>query len=375
MKVAIVTDSLPDNVGGIERFAVIMANKLKKRNMEVVVYDRGCVDWQYKWFDKLGLEVPRRSKLLGKAAAEKISQISGGVDVIIQNGTAGWNLRQLTQIPRIVIHHGTMRGWAAFPLPSNIKWRTKVARYVITDRILGGLEQYTAAGAVSVAVSSAVAEELRQYYGGIKSIVIPVGIDIEHFVKRDRAVCRKKFGIGMDEFVACFTGRSDIQKGLDVLRDVAIQAWSERPWIKFLVAIDTIPEGWPSNVIFIKNVNYNDIPDVYSAADVFLFPTRYEGCSASIIEAMVSELPVITGLTGYAKDLQRDLEEMGPFILAPNDAEPYWRALKQLEDDAGLAHKVGVVGAEYVRQNNSLDTMIDSYVKLIEQVARGGFCL
>ena len=141
--------------------------------------------------------------------------------------------------------------------------------------------------------------------------------------------------------------------------------------MKFLVATDQILQGWPANTVFVKNVSYDEIPQVYSAADVFLFPTRYEGCSYSLIEAMACELPIVASLVGYAKDLRRDLKDLAPFILPDSDSELYWRALKLLADSADLAKRLGLSGAEYVRRHNSLDTMADSYVRLIEQVTPG----
>ncbi len=375
LRVAIVTDTMPDAVGGVERFVISMKEYLAKRNMIITVYDRSSiVDWRDKWYDKFVFG-QRRNMLLGNIAWEKISSHGAGADVIIQNRIAGWNLRQKTKIPRIVVHHGTLRGLASMKLPSGVDWRTKLNRYIGLNRICGGLEQYNSTGAISVAVSGAVAEELMKYYSGIKSVVIPNGIDIRHFSRRDSAACRQKYGIALNEFVVCFTGRYALGKGFEELHALAVLAWEEQLRIKFLIATDELPQGWPSNVLFVKNADYDNMPELYSAADVFVFPTRYEGCSYSLIEAMACELPVLTGNVGYARDLCRDSKEIAPFLFDENSVELYWKSLKHLAGNEILARRLGTVGCEYVRRFNTLDVMADSYAKLIEQAAKGNFCI
>ena len=372
LKIAIVNDAMPGRIGGVERFTLQLAEQLEKRNMKINVYDLSLIDdWNRKWFDKY--IVDQRLKLkFGKLAWERISSNNYVPDVIIQNGSAGWTFRTKTTIPRIVIHHGTIRGLYYIHLPSNVSWRMKLNRYVGLYQMMGRIEQYTSTGAVSVAVSNAVAEELWQYYYGIKSVVIPNGIDIRHFTKRDRAYCRGKYGFSMDEFVVCFTGRFGvIGKGFEELRALAVLAWEAQLRIKFLIATDEIPSGWPANVVFVQNANYDQIPEIYSAADIFVFPTRYEGCSYSLLEAMACELPVLTTQVGYAQDLHRDIADIAPYILAENNVEQYWNLIKQLAGDEAMTRKLGSIGADYVRRHNSLDVMVDSYVKLIEQIAKG----
>ncbi len=178
----------------------------------------------------------------------------------------------------------------------------------------------------------------------------------------------------MDDFVVCFTGRFGLLgKGFAELRALAALAWEAKLRIKFLIATNEIPEGWPANVSFAQNVSYENMPEIYSAANVFVFPTRYEGCSYSLLEAMACELPVLTTQVGYARDLYRDIKEITPYIFKGNDVEQYWKLLKQFVQNEEMVGKIGLVGAEYVRRYNSIERMVDSYETLIEQVATGKF--
>lgn len=369
MRIAIVSDITPGNIGGVERFSHSMAEQLALRGILVDLYDRSLLGgWQERGFDRY-LMSQRRNRQIGIAAARKIEQQIPRTDIILQNSIAGWSLRGRTNIPRIVVHHGTMRGLYHIDLPQNVDWKMKLNRYIGLVAIKGGLEQYTAQEAVSVSVSAAVTDELRQYYSNIEPIEIPNGIDTRHFSARCQAECRLQFGIDTEEFVVCFLARfGSFGKGFEEVLALAKIAWESKRRIRFLIGTDKIPTGWPPNVIFVRNVAYEKLPELYSAANLFLFPTRYEGCSYSLLEAMACELPVLTTRVGYAKDLHRDIEEFSPYILAKNDVAKYWSLMEEIAGNPEQAKKIGLIGAGYVRRRNDMSCMVDSYIGLFRQL-------
>lgn len=371
MRVAILSDITPGNIGGVERFASTFKEQLEKRNISAETYDRGSVGiWRDAWYDKYTVSA-RSNMRVGSAALKRFSAPNMQPDIIFQNSIAGWNLRGMTDVPRVVIHHGTIRGLYYIDLPRDISLRTKFNRYMGLICFGGWLEQYIAKGAVSVAVSSSVAAELRQYYSRIKPVIIANGIDVNHFARRNVVASRMKFGIAPDDFVVCCTGRFGLLgKGFAELRALAELAWNQQMPIKFLLATNSIPDGWPGNVIFVKNVNYEDMPDVYSAANVFVFPTRYEGCSYSLLEAMSCGLPVLTSRVGYAIDLHQQIPDLAPYFFQGNSVEQYWQYLKMFASDKEKAQSLGNIGAEYIHNHNSMESMMDSYIQLIRRICR-----
>ena len=375
MKVAIISDITPGTIGGVERFAGTFKQHLEKRNMTVDAYDRGSLKhWRDQWFDKYTVSA-RSNWCVGRAALNAISAQERQPDIIIHNSIAGWNLRGKTKIPRIVIHHGTIRGLYYIDLPGDLSLRTRFNRFVGLICFGGWLEQYIAHDAVSVAVSSSVAEELRCYYSGIEPVIIPNGIDVAHFSRRNASACRRKYGLGEEDFVVCFTGRYGLlAKGFAELHSLALLAWQQQTPVKFLVATNHVPDGWPANVIFVKNVPYEEMPDIYSAANIFVFPTRYEGCSYSLLEAMACGLPILTSRVGYAKDLHQQVPEVAPYIFDVNSVELYWQQIKRFADDKEKTEILGDVGARYIQQHNSMESMVDSYVRLIKQLCGNSRC-
>lgn len=53
-----------------------------------------------------------------------------------------------------------------------------------------------------------------------------------------------------------------------------------------------------SKVVFIKNINQNEIKDVYEHCDIFLLPSTYEIFGMVLLEAMYFNIPIVSSLNG-----------------------------------------------------------------------------
>ncbi|MDF3079113.1 MAG: glycosyltransferase [Sphingobacteriaceae bacterium] len=51
--------------------------------------------------------------------------------------------------------------------------------------------------------------------------------------------------------------------------------------------------GLADRLIFLKDFAYGDLPGIYQQAEVFVYPSRYEGFGIPIVEALHSQVPVI----------------------------------------------------------------------------------
>ncbi len=99
LRIAIISDVTPGNIGGVERFTTSIVEQLEKRKMSVNAYDRSSIDnWNDKWYDKYIVNA-RLNMQVGVAALKKFSSANAVPDVIIQNSIAGWSLRGKTNIP------------------------------------------------------------------------------------------------------------------------------------------------------------------------------------------------------------------------------------------------------------------------------------
>lgn len=153
-----------------------------------------------------------------------------------------------------------------------------------------------------------------------------------------RAATRSALGIG-DVPVVLNVGRQEFQKGqVDLLR-----AWPQvldrHPDAVLLVAgregnasaalrAAVAEAGIDGSVRFLGH--RRDVPDLLAAADVFAFPSRFEGLGGSVLEAMAldvpivaSDIPVLREVTAGAAELVVPGEPtlLGRGIVAVLDAE------------------------------------------------------
>ncbi len=162
-----------------------------------------------------------------------------------------------------------------------------------------------------IAVSSGVARELQQHYGvpASRLTVIPNGVDRGTFHPVDaatRAARREALGLPQDRCLALFVGgdweRKGLRDAIDAVagqRDVelvvvgrgdaaAMRAHAERAGAGAqvrLVGPSTAPEQW------------------YQAADLLLFPSRYEAFSLVTLEAAACGLPIVAHAINGTEDL------------------------------------------------------------------------
>jgi len=96
---------------------------------------------------------------------------------------------------------------------------------------------------------------------------------------------------------------------------------------------ETIDElGLGEQVLLPGFVADDDLPALYSAADVFAFPSIYEGFGIPVLEAMACGTPVVTTPVSSLPEVAGDAALLAP----PEDVEALADALWQLLDDTAL---------------------------------------
>jgi glycosyltransferase involved in cell wall biosynthesis len=109
-----------------------------------------------------------------------------------------------------------------------------------------------------------------------------------------------------------------------------------------------------------------DLPALYARAEVFVYPSRYEGFGIPIIEAVRMGLPVV-GCTGSC------LEEAGGpdnLYVSPDDPEAMARAIISLQKGAEGREARIERSRQYVRRfenNDAAQRFAELYRSLIAQ--------
>jgi glycosyltransferase involved in cell wall biosynthesis len=163
-----------------------------------------------------------------------------------------------------------------------------------------------------IAVSSRVATELQQIYAVPPSRirVIYNGIDLQRFSRsaESRTAIRRLFNIPADAKLLLFVGHEFQRKGLAHVIG-ALDKLGDDTWLLVVGSDNPAPyrklsPSVQERVIFAGA--RSDLPQLYSAADAFVFPTAYETFSLVCMEAMACGLPVfataVGGIEEYLKD-------------------------------------------------------------------------
>ena len=223
------------------------------------------------------------------AALVREHAIEAKTDVIIANGASAWAFDRIRDVcPIVTVYHGTYAGFAGALRPLR-PWHA-----VWTKRVGGFLER--AAGRAStrrVAVSAGVAEEVSRHYG-LDAEVIENAMP-PRTRSRDAERARRDLGWPSRPTVL-FVGRPTREKGFDLVRQLA----SRRPELSF-VTVGSRHTGQPS-IRSLGPVPRNEMASVFDAADVVVLPSRYEGCSYVLLEALGADRPIVTSAVGAFRE-------------------------------------------------------------------------
>ncbi|MBE2271497.1 MAG: glycosyltransferase [Anaerolinea sp.] len=151
--------------------------------------------------------------------------------------------------------------------------------------------------------------------GEDKVVVIPPGVDLDHFKPVDQAEAKSKLGIDPCDQIILFVGRIEPLKGIDMLLyamkimlekkpDLRVCLWiiggdvSQPPsqWSKELQKLETLRHLLKlTPVVHFAGQQLQEVlPYYYSAADVVVMPSHYESFGMAAAEAMACGTPVIT---------------------------------------------------------------------------------
>jgi len=171
-----------------------------------------------------------------------------------------------------------------------------------------------------------------------------------------------------------YIGRLHPAKGLDVLLESLAQLPPALAWRITLVgsgparaalAQQTNALGLEDRVIFSGEVT--DVLPYLQRADIFVLPSRAEGISNSLLEAMAAGLPcVVTDNAGNRRVLTHG--ETG--LLVPmGDAETLASTLASLLEDARLRERLGCAARHFVVAHFSMAQVVEAYLSLYQQLA------
>ncbi len=308
-----------------------------------------------------------RNWVFARRTARWLRRHRSQVDVLQLNGYVSYGPSEVNAAH--FVHHA----WLRSPFHIARMRRGPYAWYQwLYSAVNARLERDTFGQAqVVVAVSNQVRNDLCEAGIDASSIqVIVNGVDIDEFAPGP--VDRNNYGLPPDVPLALFAG--DIRsprKNLDTLLHALVDA----PALHLAVAGDTEGSPFPAlakQLGLTDRVTFlgyrRDIADLMRAADLFVFPSRYDPCPLVILEALASGLPVITSRRVGSSDLITPT--CGVVFDDPNDVAALARTLQDLAQDPERRRQMSQV-ARAVGEAHSFVDMAKRYVDLFEHVHHG----
>jgi UDP-glucose:(heptosyl)LPS alpha-1,3-glucosyltransferase len=338
--------------GGAEAYLLRLASGLRSRGCKLTLYT--TVDWppdRWPFGDLVRLK-----------ATEPLEFARG----FQQKRNPGQVVLSLDRVPGCDVFRagdGVHAAWLQRRSQFESAWKSRLRIFNLKHPALFALERQVLASAkLVIANSKMVAKEIVRWHGVPESRIriVPNGIG-EAIPRISRAEARRRLDIPEDAFCALFVGTGWERKGLrfaleavemlggGTLLLIAGRGRTKRyrsPHAKFLGIVE-------------------DLPALYTAADVFTLPTIYDPFSNACLEALAAGLPVVTtSANGFSEILTPAVHG---HVVDPGDVQGLADALEfwKTRDPAKTAADCMLLAKDY-----SIERNVETTLQVLREVIR-----
>jgi glycosyltransferase involved in cell wall biosynthesis len=225
-----------------------------------------------------------------------------------------------------------------------------------------------------VAITEEIEESLKQIGIPPKKLVkIANGITLDDFSQSyNKEQVKAEIGWPGETTLVTFVGRLVPAKGVDWLFEVWQHVARQHRQARLLIVGDG-PErtalevkvqdlGIKDTVAFVGR--QTDVFKFLAASDVFVLPSRQEGTSNALLEAMAQSLPVVVAddLLGGNRGVVNDQQD--GYVIKFGDSEAFVETLCKLLENAGLRREMGRRARKKIEEEFSIESVADRYCEL-----------
>jgi glycosyltransferase involved in cell wall biosynthesis len=225
-----------------------------------------------------------------------------------------------------------------------------------------------------IAVSTTVEEELMAAaVNPAKLSRISNGVDLDQFRPGENKSRLREVLQLPEKKTIVYTGRLSIEKGVDFLVRSFSQVDSKGDYQLIIIGdgperehivqlLDNTRRG--ESVLLLDSID--DVAAYLHAADLFILPSRFEGLSNSLLEAMACALPVISTRVGGSTDI---IEHGSNGLLVDVDSvEQMLSAIAQVLNDSPLAARLGKDARKTIEEHHDLSNITETYRMLYKSM-------
>lgn len=360
LRVCLVSKQFPPGVGGGETYAVELANGLGERGHDVDVYTQ--------WIDSPDEEADVHENVTVNRICKARRKL-----VTFETLWFSFKARRVVDFEQYDIVHGTMMPASTIAVTpfneietpvvltshgTSLGEQGAVALETPADYLLkfffhpmNVAMDYVASRDADrvIAISDHAYEQLTTSYrlDADEVEMIPHGVDTDWFYPRDE----RHSAVTEEKTTLLYVGRLGARKGLDLALRALAKA--DEPEFEFLIAgtgrheeslRELVQELEISEQVrFLGYVPDDELPALYSSADVFVLPSKYEGFGLVVLESVACGTPVIGADAGgiptaidegrNGETVQREVESFADTLSSVQTERSEWVEMPVRSDE------------------------------------------
>lgn len=208
-----------------------------------------------------------------------------------------------------------------------------------------------------------------------KMVVIPSGVDTDRFRPLAGTGFKARLGLPEDRPVIGVVTRMRVRKGVEeFIRAVGQVRQAHADAHAVIVGEVDLDDGLQALVRGLGLENHlsllgrrSDMPEAYSAFDVFVLSSHDEGMSNAVLEAMAMEKPVVATDVGGTGEVLRHGHT--GLLVPPRDPEALAAAISEMLGQPARAREMGRLGRRIVEDGFSAHAMVRQMERLYLDLA------
>ena len=176
-----------------------------------------------------------------------------------------------------------------------------------------------------------------------------------------------------------FVGQWNARKGIRYLVEAFARIAELHPELRLvcagtLCAADNVLQDFPAEIrgrvtVYLR-VTRSELIHLHSSADIFVFPTLFEGPSLALLEAMASALPIVTTPVGAAPDILQD--QTSALLVPLRDSNSLAAAVRELIENPARRGTLGTNARIAAETYHSASVLVQNAIQLEELVLDRG---
>lgn len=407
MKLLIITQYFPPEVGAPQNRLFELAVRLKKAGVDVIVltampnYPQMKIHEAYlgkKYvFETLeGIPVHRSSIYIPKSKSI-IQRLMNYFSFVYSSGRTG--VKKIGDVDIILCESPPLfLGWSALYLKRKKKaklifnvsdlWPESAEKLgVVTNKWMLKLaynleEKLYKRSALVSGQTQGICKNINQRFPKVTTYWLPNGVDVSYYnpTAVNGESWRLKNNFEANDVLFLYAGIIGLAQGLEVILHAA-QLVKDRPNLKFIL-LGSGPEKEKlqhlktdlklENVFFVDGVSKKEMPEIVAASDVSIIPLKkmdlFLGAIPSkIFENLAMQKPILLGVDGEARELFIEQGNCGLYF-EPENHNALAEAVIKISTDTHLRIQLGENGRKYVTEKFNRDTIANAFYERIKQL-------